>query len=72
MMGGTQSEKLPSPLLLTHALHTPTGSWLSPEPCIPLLCLCIMEERSVGKPAHRLAEHPLEARKLERDSWDEV
>lgn len=29
-----------------------------------------MKERSVGKPAYRLAEHPLEARKLERDSWD--
>lgn len=31
-----------------------------------------MQEPSVGKPTHPLAEHPLEARKLERDSWAEV
>lgn len=31
-----------------------------------------VKECSGGKPAHRFAEHPLEARKLERDSWDGV
>ena len=71
-MGRTQSEKLPSLVLLPPPLHWRLGSWLSWELRVPLLCLSVMEERSVGKPAHRLAEHPLEARKLERDSWDEV
>lgn len=42
------------------------------EPWLPSLCSPRLKERSAGKPAHSFAEHPLEARKLERDNWDEV
>ena len=64
---------IPTPLSLAPTSHMPTlpPGILGAPGSTAGLCLS-MNEHSVGKPARCLAEHPLEARKLERDSWDGV
>lgn len=53
-------------------VHTPSGPGGLSSSGFDHCASLAMQKRSVGKPAHRFAEHPLEARKLERDSWDGV